>query len=352
MTDDQFPAPGSDPNADTGQLPAAPPPDGAAPPPPADLGPPPAPNYPPTTQPQPVIPTAPPYPPQASPPYPSQPYPSQPAYGVMAPSGVQAPLAHYPGPAVKKVGFEFGKRLVGLVVALAAVFGIWGLLTLGGDDSIVDTESTFPTIGAVGESLGDLISNDDLRGASFWSNLVDTLARFLAIVVLGATVGTIVGGAMGWTSWLRFILDPIASFFRMVPIPLFLPLVFLWRGLGNDAIILSGTLVVAWVVAGGIQEAMAAKRRGTSLSVAADVLGVLRWAVFVGWWATISSEVLGGAPDGLGTMAFAARNFFRIDVMVALLIIIGLIGLLAESSVRVVQYLVRSSAANRNAVQF
>ena len=59
----------------------------------------------------------------------------------------------------------------------------------------------------------------------------------------------------------------------------------------------------------------------------------IRVALGVSWGTLVAAELV-GARDGLGQMIFAARPFFRLDVIVAGIIVIAVLGVLMDLLLR------------------
>lgn len=239
-------------------------------------------------------------------------------------------------------GYNIVARIVGLVGALVVAVVVWFALTVGGDGSIVDTERTFPTIGAVLDAFGEMVSGEELGRDSLWTRITTTVGSFVGGFVGGLVLGGLVGGALGWNDWLRSFLDPLAAFFRMIaPLPV-AALVIVWFGIGTSAVMWTTVLVTAWIVAGEVAEGLTRHRRGQAAALGGEVADRLRFIAFVAWWSTLCVEFFAGR-SGLGSAVLDSRNFLRVDLLVANLIIIGLVGLMIDSAVRLVGSAMRLS---------
>jgi sulfonate transport system permease protein len=87
-----------------------------------------------------------------------------------------------------------------------------------------------PAPTTVGRTIFELAIAGDL-----WRHIGITLARVAVGFVLGATVGTLLGGLTGYVPVARKLLDPFLQSLRSVPSIAWVPLFLLWLGIRESS---------------------------------------------------------------------------------------------------------------------
>jgi sulfonate transport system permease protein len=170
----------------------------------------------------------------------------------------------------------------------------------------------------------------------------DTLVRLIAGCLLGATVGTILGLAVSWSTWTRRLVDWPTQFFRMMPLLAMIPLFQLWFGfyfMGKAAFVAYGVGVLFFA---GIVNAV--KNVPQIYIDNARTLGASRWTLYrtviipailpelrgtailslgIAWTAVLGAEYI-GAQSGLGYIVVYSEQFAYLDrmLLISLLIIV------------------------------
>ncbi|WP_051209444.1 ABC transporter permease [Propionicicella superfundia] len=187
-----------------------------------------------------------------------------------------------------------------------------------------------------------------------------SLAASLARVAIGGLAGAVAGVALGVASGLsragQTLLDRPLQMLRMVPFNAMVPLFILFLGIGEPMRL----FVVAWAVAfplyintfAGIRDVdsrlveMARVYRVPRARIARDVLlrGALpsvltglRFSLGLAWIALIYIEVV-NAGTGLGYQLSQAQQFTRIDVILVILGLYGILGGLTDWFVRLLEH--------------
>jgi taurine transport system permease protein len=199
------------------------------------------------------------------------------------------------------------------------------------------------------------ISSEGYRNTTLQEHIWASLVRILWGFGLGCIVGIPLGFAMGLSNVLRGIFDPIVEFFRPIPPLAFIPLVILWVGIGEESKVLLLFLAALWI--------MAIAARSGVLSVklckvhAAYSLGASKWQIlryvilpnalpeiFIGMrvalgvcWGTLVAAELLGAQEGLGQMIWVAQKFFRTEIVMIGIILIGVIGVAMDALMRLIE---------------
>jgi ABC-type nitrate/sulfonate/bicarbonate transport system permease component len=189
---------------------------------------------------------------------------------------------------------------------------------------------------------------EELRSGDLWANTLASLQRVLIGYLIGAGAALALGALAGWFRWWGYILNPIIDALRPIPALAYIPLVIVWVGIGEPSRIIIIALAVFKPV---VVNARAGMQEVAQIYVdAARTLGASRWRVFAtvalpsavpyfiaglrtgvstGFLALVAAELI-AAPSGLGFMIQNAGQYFRTDVTIVGIIVIGLLGALLD----------------------
>ncbi len=225
------------------------------------------------------------------------------------------------------------RRIVGCAFAFIAITLAWFLLKL--PDGLI-SDRALPTQTQVAAALNE-VRADGFGGSGLFNHAGLSVFRLVA----GSGVGLVVGGVLGGLSTVspiaRTVTDPISSFLRMVPALAFAPLVLIWFGTGELAIITIAALAVMWPMLDVTANAIVRQQRGLPNDLALEMTLGLRSALLLGWGSVIAVETL-VASSGLGALIWQAQA--RSDVIVVGMYLVGLIGFLADTTLRAAHYLI------------
>ena len=229
-------------------------------------------------------------------------------------------------------------RLLPLLVLLVAL-AIWSTLWL----LKVFPQSVFPSPLAVAKGLGE-----EFRSGRLLDDLVASLFRVTTGFALAVLLGVPVGLWLGHHVRSRFALLPAINFFRSLSPLAWIPFAILWFGIGDlPAIFLIFMacffpLVVATAAAvASIPSVYFRVARDYGFSgrelitkvslpaIAPQVITSLRVTAGLAWLVVVAAEMIAGR-DGLGFAIWDARNGLRMDLLVAGMIVIGVIGMLID----------------------
>ncbi len=221
--------------------------------------------------------------------------------------------------------------------ALWQAFALWGPFP----------PKLFPGIDKIVSAFFRLTVNGILPVQAAW-----TLGRLAAGFALGATVGLMLGMAMGRSRWAEDVLLPIVSVGNPIPGLAYAPLFVIWFGLGDvPAILLVGfaasfpIAVNTWTGVKAVKaiwirsaQSMGAGHRQLFHKVVLPgalpyVLTGLRLGLARAWRVLVAVEMLTSVREGLGWLIFGAREFLNTDVMLAGIAVIGIVGLSLEKLV-------------------
>jgi ABC-type nitrate/sulfonate/bicarbonate transport system permease component len=185
---------------------------------------------------------------------------------------------------------------------------------------------------------------DELRNGDLIVNTVASLRRVVIGFVLGAVLALALGALAGWFRWWGYVLNPIIDAMRPIPALAYIPLVIVWVGIGEPSRII---IIVLAVFKPCVVNARAGMQEVAQIYVdAARTLGASDWRVFTtvaipsavpyfiaglrtgvstGFLALVAAELI-AAPSGLGFMIQNAGQYFRTDVTIVGIIVIGVLG--------------------------
>lgn len=239
------------------------------------------------------------------------------------------------------------------VVALVGLLLLWWVVKLGGDDAILN-DRTFPSQIDTWNAFIELL-RDGFRDVSLWEHTSTSLWRIIQGMFWGIVIGVPIGFAMGLSSRARGFFDTPVELFRPIPPLALLPLFILWFGIGDatarNLLIFASVWIMIIAARAGVRTVNLSKVRA-AYSLGASKVQILRKVIlpnalpeiFTGIrvalgvsWGTLVAAELVGTSTGLGAMIFAARPFFRIDIIVVGVVIISTIGVLMDFSMRLLE---------------
>ncbi|MDZ4820304.1 MAG: ABC transporter permease [Planctomycetota bacterium] len=185
-------------------------------------------------------------------------------------------------------------------------------------------------------------------GTSLWSHFQASLMRTMIGFTLGSISGVLVGLVIGQNKIIAAALAPFFSFVRPIPAIAYIPMVILWFGIGEFSkilvIFMSSFLYVSMNTAAGVravpvdlirvaQTFGASSRQLFFYVIFPEALPYVMLGLKVGLalsWAVVVASELVAAQSGLGYMIMDAATFFRIKDVYIGVFLIGLVGLLLE----------------------
>ena len=251
----------------------------------------------------------------------------------------------------------FSPALIVGTLSLATVIGLYWLLALrpGTNAALV------PVPPKIFAALIEEIGNGNL-----WINTWASLQRVVIGFAVGAGAAMILGALAGWFRWWGWILNPIVDAIRPIPALAYIPLVIVWVGIGEPSRLI---IIALAVFKPCVVNARAGMQEVAQIHVdAARTLGASKWHVFrtialpsaipyfiaglrtgvsTGFLALVAAELI-AAPSGLGFMIQNAGQYFRTDVTIVGIMVIGLLGaLLDQIASRAGRAMTRWSEARR-----
>ena len=236
-------------------------------------------------------------------------------------------------------------RVLPPIAVIAAIIGVWWAV-VGATGSVV-----FPTPWQVVTATVELV-----RDGTLWEHIGASLFRVGAGFGLAVVVAVPLGLWMGWVKGAYITLNPIFQMLRPISPIAWIPLAILWFGVGNVSPIF--LIFIASVFPMVVQTTVgvhtiekrylrAAANFGVSRAtlfrqvvfpaVLPQVIVGMRIGLGVAWLVVVAAEMI-ALRSGLGYLIIDSRNAGnRYDLVIAGMIIIGLIGLLLDGLMRLLE---------------
>jgi NitT/TauT family transport system permease protein len=237
------------------------------------------------------------------------------------------------------------RRVLPSVAIGALLIAVWWILV------IVTASVIFPTPLQVLAGIGELAWD-----GSLWSDIGASLFRVGAGFLLAVAFAIPLGLWMGWVRGAYATLNPIFQMLRPISPIAWIPIAILWFGVGNVSPIflmcISSIFPMVVQTTAGVH---AIERR--YLRAAAN-FGVSRYTLFrqvvipavlpqiivgmriglgVAWLVVVAAEMI-ALHSGLGYLIIDSRNAGnRYDLVIAGMIVIGLIGLMLDGAMRLLE---------------
>jgi len=185
----------------------------------------------------------------------------------------------------------------------------------------------------------------DFDGYTLWEHSAVSIYRVLLGFIAGAATAVPLGLLMGLKPALRTAANTIVEPLRFIPPIAWIPLaIVLLVGLSRFVFLIwVGTFfpillnTIAGVRRSSPTLVNVAKTFGASNSeittkvvlpsALPEIMTGLRVGLGIGWMCIVAAELLGGDPVGLGRLILKYANFLQIDVVIVGMVLIGVIGL-------------------------
>lgn len=243
-------------------------------------------------------------------------------------------------------GFDLrdGRTVALQAGALLAFVVLWWSVAL------VTPRTLLPRPPAVATVLiGDIVSGQmfELVGQS--------LRHYLPGLFVGSALGMAVGVAVGWSELVENTVGTVASVLRPVPPLAWIPFAIIWFGLNDRGAAFIIAIVTFWInyynAQGGVRSVdnqllEVAQSLGTKSdlglirkvvlpSATPELFTGFRTAAGQAWMVMVAAELLG--VPGLGKHLWDAANFLRMEVVIAYMLVIGVLFLISDRLISVVE---------------
>lgn len=236
-----------------------------------------------------------------------------------------------------------------VILGIAGILGfllVWQLLpTIG-----VVNPAYFPTATATLGELGELV-----RDVEFWRNVGRTLTAWGIGLLIATVLACVLGAVVGLVPFLRRATHTTVEFLRPIPSVALIPLAVLMFGTRMGSTLLLVVYAAFWQVlvqvlygvvdVDPLQRDMARSYRFGRRAVLGKIvfpvvlpyaLTGFRLAASVALVLTITGELIIGTP-GLGQLIAQARTAGATEVMYALVLVAGLLGVAVNLGMRAVE---------------
>ena len=237
------------------------------------------------------------------------------------------------------------KQALPSIVVIAIVVGIWWAVVAATQSAI------FPTPWAVVTGTLELA-----RDGTLWEHIGASLMRVGAGFGLAVALAIPLGLWMGWVHGAFVTLNPLFQIMRPISPIAWIPIAILWFGVGNASPIF--LIFIASVFPMIVQTTVGVHTIEKRFLRAAENFGVSRTKLFmkvvfpatlpqiivgmriglgVAWLVVVAAEMI-ALRSGLGYLIIDSRNAGnRYDLVIAGMIIIGVIGLLLDGLMRLLE---------------
>lgn len=240
---------------------------------------------------------------------------------------------------------------------IAMAVGVYSLVAA----YVISNPAIMPNVPRIVSTAREQIANGTIPDA-IWASL----KRVLAGYALGSAAGILVGTSMGWFRRIGYFLGWIVDAIRPIPGLAFVPLVILWFGIGETSKVI--VIAEAAFVVSVVNSRAGMKEVPNVYVEAAETLGAGRLQLFftvalpsaipymfaglrislgVSWATLVAAELI-AAQTGLGFLLQEGSQFFRTDLVMAVIVFIGILATIMDFLLRLVQIrLTRWSEAKR-----
>lgn len=231
-------------------------------------------------------------------------------------------------------------RRLHVLVPITVVLITWELLARTGRFNPV----LFPTVERIGQAWFSMLSSGIL-----WLHIKWTFLRLGVGFAAASVVGVGIGMLMAFIRSIERFFVPISTILLPIPALAWVPVLILWFGLGNRSTVVLvfftaaiPIMLTTWTGVKQIPEQFlrAAQTMGCSghrllvrvtlPAALPSIVTGLRLGLGQAWRAVVAGEMIGATDYGLGFAIFAAREFLRSDIMLAVIGTISAVGLLLE----------------------
>lgn len=240
------------------------------------------------------------------------------------------------------------------IVTFVAVGIIWQIMIL----IFKINPALFPSPKGVAEAFWELVTMG-LKGSTsnlpLISHISISLIRFFIGYLVAAAAGISIGLLLGSFPTLFSYVNPLFQLLRPVAPVAWMPFIVLWFGIGNIPavviIFIAGFFPIVLSTASAIQnldqiyhkvaQNFGLKKGVYMIKIAlpaamSQVITSLRLALGTSWIFLVSGEMV-GAQSGLGFLVMDSKNCLRPDALLAVIIVIGVIGLLLDTLIRLIE---------------
>ncbi|HEX9046785.1 MAG TPA: ABC transporter permease [Verrucomicrobiae bacterium] len=193
------------------------------------------------------------------------------------------------------------------------------------------------------------------KTGDLWNNLGISFYRVVKGFLLGTSLGFAFGILLGVSKQAEELIGPTLHGIRQVPLLGWMPLIILWFGIGefskvvfiaigaffptllNTSIGIRG-VSREYLEVGKVYQLSKLRLLGLVIIPAAlpSIVSGIRLSIGLSWLLVVGAELI-AANSGLGQMMTNAREMFQTDVLMVGILVIGLVGLIIDLTIRRVE---------------
>jgi NitT/TauT family transport system permease protein len=234
---------------------------------------------------------------------------------------------------------------IGLGISITTAFIVWAFIS-----SLPDVGAVFVSPVRVWTALAE-----NTRSGILLVHIGESLFRVIGGFALGTILSIPVAFLLGWYEGFRVIVEPWIQFFRTIPPIALIPIIIATFGIGTSAkiiiIFFSVFLTMVVTIYQGVKNVDATLVKAARVFDANDgqiffnvvvpatfpfILTGMRLGLASALTTLVAAE-LTGATSGLGTMIQQAGMYFKMDVVLMGIIVIGIIGFIFDKTVLILE---------------
>ena len=190
------------------------------------------------------------------------------------------------------------------------------------------------------------------KTGDLWENLGISSYRVFKGFLLGSSLGFVFGILLGLSRQSEELLGPTLHGIRQVPLLGWMPLIILWFGIGEFSkvvfiaigaffpVLINTSIGIRgvsreYLEVGKVYKLSKLRLLGLIIIPAAlpSIVSGIRLSIGLSWLLVVGAELI-AANSGLGQMMSNAREMFQIDVLMVGILVIGLVGLIIDFTIR------------------
>lgn len=236
-------------------------------------------------------------------------------------------------------------RNLGLQVGSLALF-----VTLWWWAALVTPRTLLPAPPAVFEVLVQ-----DLSSGQLFELVFQSLGHYIPGLLVGSALGMSVGVLVGWSSLAEQTVGTVAGLLRPVPPLAWIPFAIIWFGLNDQGAAFIIAIVAFWInyynAESGVRDVdqsllevgqslgtnshLGLIRRIVLPSATPELFTGFRTAAGQAWMVMVAAELLG--VPGIGKHLWDAANFLQMPVVIAYMLVIGVLFVLSDRLIKLVE---------------
>ncbi|MCT9096021.1 ABC transporter permease [Haloarchaeobius sp. HME9146] len=198
-------------------------------------------------------------------------------------------------------------------------------------------------------------TSSDVSLPKLFVRLFQSLQHYLPGLVIGSTLGTTTGIAMGWFTLVDDALTPVTRILRPIPPLAWIAFAIIWFGTGHTGATFIVAIGAFWItfynaysgveavpqdlkeVAAslGVNDDLTMIRKVVVPSAMPEIFTGIRTSIGQCWMIVVAAELVG--PPGVGEQILIAAQNLALDVSVAYMLVISAVFLVSDAAFRKVQ---------------